>query len=249
MSYDDLRLFAGMFDDVQRFRIAAENRIRSAAADPDIVGAALDHYRQAEHDIGRAMKRELRRCASPGILTWQKEESGIGEPLLARLLGQVGDPRIAEPRHWEGSGTDRVLIDDEPHARTVSQLWSYCGHGDPARRMRKGITADELAALGDPRAKMLVHLIAESCVKSGVRKCDDGETRTSIAHYGAVYLDCRSKYEDHPHSTDCVRCGPSGRPAPAGSTWSKAHQHAAALRKVGKEVLRDLWRAAGVNGE
>ncbi len=46
---------------------------------------------------------------------------------------------------------------------------------------------------------------------------------------------------DKTHTVECVRCGPSGKPAQPGSPWSKGHQHAHALRVVGKEILRDLW--------
>ena len=46
--------------------------------------------------------------------------------------------------------------------------------------------------------------------------------------------------EDAVHPVTCVRCGPSAKPAEPGSAPSKAHQHANALRKVGKELLKDL---------
>lgn len=46
------------------------------------------------------------------------------------------------------------------------------------------------------------------------------------------------------HVEVCVRCGPSGKPKQPGEPWSLKHQHMAALRKVGKAILRDLWIAA-----
>lgn len=63
--------------------------------------------------------------------------------------------------------------------------------------------------------------------------------------YRDVYEDARERYGDRVHAVECVRCGPSGKPALVGSPWSAAHQHAASLRLVGKELLRDLWIAAG----
>ncbi len=98
--------------------------------------------------------------------------------------------------------------------------------------------------MGNPKAKMLVHLLAEACVKAGVRVVEGSDEREGISKYGQTYLDGRKEYADRAHATECNRCGPAGRPAAAGSPWSKAHQHNAALRLVGKALLRDLWLAA-----
>lgn len=236
-SYDELRLFAEMFNDVQEFRKAIANKVRSGGVDSEVIGAALEHYAQAEH----AMKLELRRCykrtVPASIQAWAKREKGIGVTdahLLARLLGVIGDPRLANPYHWEGSGRDnRVLVADEPFERTLHQLWSYCGHGDPKRKRRAKMDRDDAMALGNPQAKMLVWNLATACMKT------DG-------HFREVYDKRRAATAERLHAEACVRCGPSGKPAQAGSPWSKAHQHADALRIVGKEILRDLWVAAKI---
>lgn len=242
--YATLRLFAEMFYDAQECRKAMANKVRSGSVDP-ILASAMDHYEAAEKMFSDALKRAMRRTANPGILAWQKEQNGIGEHLLGRLLGAIGTPRVATPKHWEGRGKDnRVLVETEPRPRTIAQLWSYCGHGDPARKLHRGIGADELMALGSPRTKAIVWNIACACLKAGVRTDELGNHK-AISHYGDVYLNRRYLTEDRVHASECVRCGPSGKPAPAGSPWSNAHKHADALRIVGKEVLRDLWKAAG----
>jgi hypothetical protein len=71
--------------------------------------------------------------------------------------------------------------------------------------------------------------IAGSMLKAGNRETYD---KRKAATEGRV------------HATECVRCGPSGKPAQAGSPWSDAHRHADALRIVSKELLKQLWRAA-----
>jgi hypothetical protein len=62
--------------------------------------------------------------------------------------------------------------------------------------------------------------------------------------YRAVYDEARAQYAEKLHAAPCVRCGPSGKPAQPGSPWSAGHQHAAALRRVSKAVLKDLWAAS-----
>jgi hypothetical protein len=246
VSYDELRTWAEQYFDAQQARISAENKIRSQSVDDEPLQEIVEHYHGLEKFIEKHLKKSYQATASPGVIAWQKAEAGIGDKLLARLLGQIGDPRIASPMHWEGTGSKRILVADEPFKRSVSQLWSYCGHGDPTRRRRKGMSADEAMAMGNPQAKMIVHLLAESCLKSGVRTNEDG-TKYSVSHYGQVYLDARDRYADALHTAECPRCGPSGKPALTGSPLPPAHQHARALRLLGKTILRDLWVAADDN--
>lgn len=251
MGYIELRMYAEIYADALEFRKSTLNKLRSgtviddAARMTDVSGI----FTEVEHQMSLAMKRELRKTVSPSVRAWQKSESGIGEHLFARLIGIIGDPYIATPYRWQGTGENRVLVAEPTRSRTVSQLWAYCGHGDPERKVFKGITAEELAALGSPNAKMLVHLLAEACVKAGVRVVEDTDERKAISRYGQVYLDARAAYADRTHAIECKRCGPSGHPAAAGSVMSKGHQNAAALRKVGKELLKDLWEAARSDAE
>jgi hypothetical protein len=249
----ELRLLAKMFSDVQEFRKATENKVRSATVDPAFIGTAIAHYKAVEHELSLQLRRALRRTAAPGILAWQKKQQGVGEHLLARLLGDIGTPRLAEPKHWEGTGKgDRVLVSTGPRRRTISQLWSYCGHGDPARKLRKDMSAEEVLAVGNRRTKAIVWNLAGACVKAGVRKLADVDDsdgydlkhREAVTHYGQVYLDRRFATLTRIHAEPCVRCGPKGKPAAAGTPWSTAHRHADAMRIVGKEILRDLWKAA-----
>ena len=228
----ELRIWAEMFEDAQKSRIASVNRAERGGVDPHVYEAYTDALTAAEKTCGLHMRRCFRRVVPAPIVEWQKATNGIGEHLLARLLGHLGHPVWATPHHWEGTGANRVLITDPPFARTVGQLWQYCGHGAPGR-IKKGATFEELAALGSPNLKMIVHLCAEACMK----------TRTSP--YRLVYETARLGVTDKTHTVECVRCGPSGKPAQVGSPWSAGHQHAHALRIVGKELLRDLWIVAG----
>ena len=88
--------------------------------------------------------------------------------------------------------------------------------------------------------------------KAGVRtiEADDKnedynpDNREAISRYGDVYLATRRAVADKVHTVDCVRCGPSGKPALEVSPCSPGHRHAHSLRIVGKTFLRDVWLAS-----
>jgi hypothetical protein len=246
--YAVLRLFAECYEDAQRHRIALGNRLHAMGAAAEALTPAYDHAVAAEKVLALGMRKAMRRAVLPTVLAWIKDTPGLGEHLMARLLGCIGDPATAYPKHWEGEGASRHLVDDEPHARTVSQLWSYCGVGDPARKKAKGMTADDAMALGNPNAKMIVRLIAEACMK-----CAGSAAQVATPEVNAPA--CTDPTDDAEEVAPPA--GPTRRRSPYRNTydearahylgraeWTPAHQHAAALRKTGKAVLRDLWRVA-----
>jgi hypothetical protein len=259
-----LALAADVLDDLERVRIANENRLRQltrAVEDsdgiergfglplthPDVkrLAALVDGLATAEHaaelNLGRLMR------AHP-LGPWVKQARGVGEKQAARLLAAIGDP------YWN-------TLYDRP--RTVSELWAYAGYhvlrtghrsseahayaagpaltgGNPgqgstdAHNRSAGVAATRARgqkANWSATAKMRAHLVAVSIVKAG-------------GPYREVYDAARAKYADTTHQVECRRCGPAGKPAPAGSPLSAGHQHARALRIVAKEVLKGLWREA-----
>jgi hypothetical protein len=234
--YLRLRLLAEMYSDCQDFRLAMDSKARSQTVH-EVVSAAGEHYREAEKMLSAAMVKELRATVPPQILAWRATAKGVGEHLLARLLGAIGDPYIAAPQHWEArpgasGGEDdpvRVLVAGEPYARNVAKLWAYCGYGDPSRKRKAGMSAEDAAALGSPQAKMILRVIAESCLKS------------PGSRYEIIYRKAREEYAGRVHDRLCPQCKGSSDP---GQPWRPGHQHGAALRKVAKEILRDLWLAA-----
>lgn len=231
-----LALLADSLDDLERTRIANENRLRQLTrneSDKDGeergFGLTLDQPEVAqlaamvtalrcgekprkngcclEHDATKNLQRAVRKHP---LGPWVKATIGIGEKQGARLLAAIGDP------YWN-------TLHDRP--RRVSELWQYAGHGDPARsRRRKGQRVEY-----SPTAKTRTWLIAVSCIKH------------QASPYRSVYERRRAATGGRLHATDCVRCGPSGHPAVIGTPWSDGHGHADALRVVGKEILRDLW--------
>ena len=228
-----LGILADVLDDLEKVRIANENRVRQLTrteADSDGeergFGLTLDNpmvkklvtsveaLAQAEKDATANLQKAMK--AHP-LGPWVKSQNGVGEKQAARLLATIGDP------FWND-------LHDRP--RTVSELWAFCGyavHDGHAQARRRGERSNWSAD-----AKMRTYLISVSCVKQSAEK----------SKYRRVYDEGRAKYADAVHPHDCKRCGPAGKPALAGSPLSAGHQHNRAIRLISKELLKDLWIAS-----
>jgi hypothetical protein len=272
-----LALAADVLDDLEKVRIANENRLRQLTrseedsdgetrgfgldeAHPDVarlaalVGMLGEAEHKAELNLGRLMRKHP-------LGPWVTSTKGLGEKQMARLIASIGDPYI-RPEITREDGTV-----ESSRPRLVSELWAYAGYhvirtpvsshpgsdthssfaagGDQAGHLGQNIpdTHPFCAGVAPKRqrgqhanwsaaAKMRAHLVAVSCMK-----CMDSP-------YRKTYEDTREKYAEAIHQVPCVRCGPSGKPAPVGTALSDGHKHARALRAVAKAVLKDLWREA-----
>lgn len=231
-NYVDLQILAGQVSDVEAVRIAMANRYQSLISTdvPGGRGRSVDDavvvkpLRVLNTEILTVETRAIRllekymRNGPWGPWLASEYSRGVGPKQLARLLGSTGDP------YWHNA---------ENRPRRVSELWAYCGfhvvEGIAPRRQR-GVRSN-----WSDDARTRARLIAESCIKQ------------RQGQYRAVYDRVRAHYADAVHLKDCIRCGPSGNPAKAGTPVSAGHQHARALRAVSKEVLRDLWIFARKN--
>lgn len=197
------------------------------------VQALVDGLWEVEKQAVRELERTLKK--SP-LGPWVVAQHGLGPKTIARLLAATGDP------YWND-------LHDRP--RTVSELWAYCGYR-PGLKRRKG-ERDNWSA----DAKMRAHNLMDPIKKMLRSPCssvkgDKGEYLYAVhvegecacSPYRVLYDQARDKYRGSVHPEDCVRCGPSGHPALAGSPRSAAHQDAMAYRVVKKRILRDLWREA-----
>jgi hypothetical protein len=239
-----LGLAAAVLDDIERVRIANANRLRiltKTTPDEDGVmrGFAIttEDKKQYQHVINLetlnlklaqdeedAIKNLERVMKENPLYPWVQKQKGMGTKQVARLLATFGDPYLFI-HHSDPEDRNSPLV-GEP--RLFSELRSYCGHGDATRRKFKGMSQAQALACGNKDAKKRLWGISGSVLKA------QGEW----AHF---YYDRREKTEGKIHERDCVRCGPSGHPAKAGSPWSKAHQHADGLRILGKEILLGLY--------
>lgn len=260
-----LALAADVLDDLERVRIANENRLRQLTrnetdkdgeergfgldvAHPDVarLAALVDALAKAEHDATLNLQRMVRKHP---LGPWIKATRGIGEKQGARLVAAIGDP------YWN---------DLHNRPRTVSELWSYAGyHVVPAGHVTRdaysnGASGDLTG--GDPGQ---TNAVDQSCgagvaatpkrgqranwsatAKMRVFLIAESCIKQTASPYRAVYDEGRAKYAGAVHAVECKRCGPAGKPAQPGTPISAGHQHARALRLVSKAILRDLWREA-----
>lgn len=254
-----LALSADVLDDLEKVRIANQNRLRQLTRDetdkdgeergfgltldhPDVarLSGLVDALVKAEHDATLNLQRMVRKHP---LGPWIKATRGIGEKQGARLLAAIGDP------YWN---------DLHNRPRMVSELWAYTGYHvlpagqwwlDPHLFPASGNGGDP-DQLSHGNHSVIVGVAATP--KRGQR-ANWSATAKMRAHliaesivkaggpYREVYDQGREKYADAVHKVDCKRCGPSGKPAPIGSPLSAGHQHARALRLVAKEVLKGLW--------
>jgi hypothetical protein len=236
-----LAMAADVVDDLERVKIANQNRLRTLTMDgehghgltlhhPDVqrLAALVKLLEDAEHQATLNLARIMRHHP---LGLFVKNSKGIGEKQAARLLASIGDP------YWN---------DLHNRPRKLRELYRFCGMdvvGTSAQARHEGqdTTGAGVApskrkgerVTWSPDARMRLWLIASKCVMVG-----------HGGPYRAVYDEGRAKYADAVHATECKRCGPKGKPAQPGSPLSAAHQHARAIRLIAKAILRDLWTEA-----
>jgi len=259
-------LLAAQLDGLEELRKATDNRFRQATRsevdsddemrgmglspdDPDVaaIRVAGENLAKLEHAVILGLQRAMRKHP---LGPWQKEQIGIGEKQLARLLATIGDP------YWN-------ILHDRP--RTVSELWAYSGlHTIPVVHTPSGAQGRSIGGDEQPGgisgqieldtqnasirgaarrrkgqksnwstdAKTRAYLISESCVKQ------------ARSPYREVYDKRRAVTAEKVHDRPCPQCNGAGKTELITAPWRPGHQHADALRIVSKTVLKDLWIAA-----
>ncbi len=257
----DLRLLYQLFEEAQRSRIAHGERLRSiiqgrspshlvrsiSDADPLLKAIARGGTSGAPRMLERAYSRAVddEECAKEALREsierhpawpWLSSIRGIGHLLAARLLSRL----------------------DVTRAKTPSAFWAYCGLGTipgvayrccrcnlevayplgyqmpKAHRTRSGRRdcSGELNAVADNQTTR----VAPRRSILGGRAGYDAQARISCYLIGVSMLRRRSEYRMFYDSE-------RAKLAASRQGWTPKHCHFAALRKMEKTFLRDLWIA------
>lgn len=202
-----LRLLTSTWEDIQKTRLAAEQRGQSDLA------AIL---KKQEERYGRMIRRELEKHP---IWPWLSQFPGLGGVHTARLLGYIGEPRRfpgqrCDKGHYSAplydvasvcpvvtidGPCDGVMLPPRPHTGTRS-LWHWAGLTPGARR-KKGQQADY-----NPKVKTLFLMpggIAEQIV------------RLKVPHYRDIY-DATKERLQRERAVDTAESGGRFGPIPEG---------------------------------
>ena len=256
----DLRLLYQLYEDAQRSRIAHGERLRalfqgrsfdglgSIEGDPDsllktvargdTVGAprvlekAYWRAGEDESDAAAALRVEIE---TQPAWAWLSEQRGVGELLAARLLSRL----------------------DITRAKTPSAFWAYCGlatipgaaYQCPRCNLEVGIPVDyklrdsHFTRGGSRLCTGHLELLSGDATRvaprrsvAGGRNSYDAHARKSCYLIGVSMLRCGSGYRAW-YDAERERLA-ADRPG-----WTAKRSHLAALRKMEKAFLRDLWIA------
>jgi hypothetical protein len=261
-----LALAAEVVDDLERIRIANQNRWRQltrTATDKDgeergfgltpdhpdvaVLSGIIDALTAQEHAAVLNLKRAMRKHP---LGPWVKATVGVGEKQAARLLAAIGDP------YWN-------TLHDRP--RTVSELWAYCGlHTLPASPVAND-AHDPLAGRGQAPADRDQHE-PQAALVDGVDLGSGPRQKAIDAHPTSAWVAAKrrkgqranwsttAKTRAYLIAESCIKQAQSpyrpaydARRAHTDIThpeWTAGHSHNDAMRIVAKEVLKGLWLAA-----
>lgn len=247
-----LALLAEVLDDLERTRIANENRLRQLTrteTDSDGLergfGLTLDHPDVArlagiveaigtlEHQAELNLARQLR--AHP-LGPWIKAQIGIGPKQGARLLAAIGDP------YWN-------TLHDRP--RTVSELWAYCGlHVLPASRTPNGdhslnAGGDQTGHADHTATDAQITLVGVAAKRKKGQQANWSNTAKMRANL--IAQSCIKKAASPYRPIYDQRRAHTAETHPE---WTLGHSHNDGLRIVAKEILKDLWiQARALHGD
>lgn len=269
-----LRASAESLADAIDLRIATENRVRR--------GGTFDQFDQ-EHGIGaqilasakdheaacrRMLQSTYEECVPDRVRGWAKGVPGLASgETFPRLIGLLGNPRVATPWTWDTSGPKRVLVPaGDPYERGIRQLWSYCGCGDPQRKPTAGMSQEELLACGKRTIiRPVLFTFSSYLLRAGspVTKEDSKKFGQPMSQdvadskYYKLFAQARADGQGKVHQDTCRNkkrppmkpngCGTVAHPewGEPGSPWRPGHALAHAHRVTGKELLKDLWEVSG----
>jgi hypothetical protein len=254
----DLRLLYQLYEDAQRSRIAHGERLRAlfqgrsfagagtVSGDPDSLlkiiarGESVGAPRVLEKAYWRATEDEGDAAAALRIEVelhpaweWMSQQRGVGELLAARLLSRL----------------------DVTRARTPSAFWAYCGlatipgNAYQCPRCKLEVAMPTGYKLGDTHFTRTGSRLCSGHLEPiegratrvaprrsfvGGRNSYDAHARKSCYLIGVSMLRCGSDYRSYYDSE-------RARLAAERSGWTAKRSHLAALRKMEKAFLRDLW--------
>lgn len=240
-----LALIAESVDDMEKTRIAAENRHRALVQVYGLEGTPEEQsakvFAEQLADLEQQTILRLKRAMRAHPLgSWVKAQKGVGEKQAARLLAAIGDPYW----HPETANEDGTIRHPEG-PRTVSQLWAYCGlHVLPVSQdtgEAHGISAGG-DQLGNPDHAQRETQLASVGVAAKRRKGAKANWSTGAKMRAYLIATSCMKQPDGSFFRD-IYTARRVHTAATHTEWTPGHSHNDGLRIVAKAVLKELWIA------
>jgi hypothetical protein len=228
--YWQLRTAARNYQDSHHHVTRLSNRL-SALAREGLTDPALQVQLQvaktAREESSKILRGIYDSTAPSALIKFQQETAGIGDVLMAQLIGEVGDFRTYTAAWWapDPAGKEKRVLEtaDEETSVGVREIWAFCGHGDATRRRGKGGTQEEMLAAGSPAAKTVAHMMADFAVRLNGVPDKNGRARSKTPYYD-LYIksktDIKARHDD----------------------WTPLHCDNHGKRVVAKAMLKDMWR-------
>ena len=262
-----LALAADILDDLERTKLANENRLRQLtrseadadgeergfgldASHPDVarLSALVQMLADAEHQATLDLQRAMRRHP---LGPWVKAQKGIGDKQAARLLAKIGDPAV-------NATTGQF--------RTVSALWAYCGlhvisptghmtadaHCADAGGGSNSAGGDHSQPAADAQS-ICVGVAARRQKGIKANWSQDAKMRAWLIVASCIkQLDPRCKRDGVAEHAEGCGCSPyrivvderRQHTAVTHPEWTPGHSLNDGMRIASKRLLRDLWREA-----
>lgn len=153
----------------------------------------------AETAAEKTLIAAYKECAPERLQTWANNEIGVGDKTLARVLGEIGNPRLYQPMEWVGNpdyNPEKVASHENPKrslvpsgeaiVRTLGMLRQYSRLGDwqshPRHWDRLGIEPTQAALFkaGREPARKRLYVVAETVVRQSFRYRDDPRLDSAI---------------------------------------------------------------------
>lgn len=276
-----LRMVSEGLSDAKKARCSTVSRVEHGAAADSIQGVRMiEQAWDLERQYEQMLMDEYKHRVPEHVREWAAGVPGMasGES-FPRLIGLLGHPRVAIPHETVQVESKNKIITvhnplyDQAFERSLRQLWSYAGCGDPARNPRDMVKpSQELLLSAGKRTVIRPILFSFSTYIMKNRKrfqsvADSEFWRVfAAAGQGARGHEgkCAGSKWPYPcsgthkvHERECRNhkvppatsngCGTGANPewGEPGSPWRPRHCLMHAHRMVAKEFLRQLWIVAG----
>ena len=232
----------GLADQKQQ-RISMNNRLERGgiALDPDLAAEIKAVAVGSEERYNQMLLAEYERVVPEYVRKWAAAVPGMatGE-LFPRIIAALGHPRIATPRRPDPDDPARKLISEPSYIRGPQQLRQYAGAGDPNRKPEKGMSQEDLFAMGKiKQVRPLLYTWSSSLVKMATpakpgskHPGDPKSVYAMTSRWWRIFTEAKQLYAGHES-----KCPEGAWPLPCAGSHRR---HSWLVSTAGQDIPRNV---------